>query len=448
MAERPVGDVTRVVIMGAAGRDFHNFNVVYRDNPAYRVVAFTAAQIPNIAGRTYPPALAGRLYPNGIPIVPEADLPRLIRDERIDWAMLSYSDLSHEEVMHRASIVLAAGASFGLLGPDATMLASPVPVVAVCAVRTGVGKSALARYILTWFRDRRRRVVAVRHPMPYGDLERQVLQRFTCEADLVEAQVTVEEREEYEPYLERGATVFAGVDYGRVIAAAAQEAEVIVWDGGNNDFPLVRPDLHIVLLDAHRPGHELRYHPGETNFRMADLIVISKVDSAPPENVERLLASVRAVRPGVPVALAELEVTCADADLIAGKRVVLVEDGPTLTHGGMGMGAGTIAARRYGAAAVVDARPYAVGTVAAAMAEYPHLTGEVPALGYSPAQLADLEETLRRVPADTVVDATPASLSRLLRLDKPIADVRYEFRERGHTVEAALEEFDARRIAV
>jgi predicted GTPase len=326
------------------------------------------------------------------------------------------------------------------------MLPSPVPVIAVCAVRTGVGKSALARHIVAWLRDRGRRVVAIRHPMPYGDLEKQAAQRFAAYGDLAAARVTVEEREEYEPYVAMGATVYAGVDYGRILDAARQEADVIVWDGGNNDFPLIRPDLHITLLDAHRPGHELRYHPGEANFRMAGVLIISKVDSAPAENLDELLTSVHAVRPGVPIILADLEVSCGDHHLIAGQRVVLVEDGPTLTHGGMAMGAGTVAARRYGAAEIVDARPYAVGAVAEVMRAFPHLQGEIPALGYSPQQLADLEETLRRVPADTVVDATPADLSRLLRLNKPIADVRYEFSPRGSKLEMVLELFESKAI--
>jgi predicted GTPase len=436
----------RVVIMVAAGRDFHNFNTVYRDDPASTVVAFTAAQIPDIAGRRYPARLAGARYPEGIPIVPESELPALIKAEKVDLVHLSYSDLSHEEVMHKASVVLAAGATFSLLGPKATMLPSPAPVIAVCAVRTGVGKSALARHIVAWLRDRGHRVVAMRHPMPYGDLEQQAVQRFATDGDLAAARVTVEEREEYEPYVAMGATVYAGVDYARILDAARREADVIVWDGGNNDFPFIRPDLHFTLLDAHRPSHELHYHPGEANFRMAGVLVISKVDSAPPENVEALLTTIHAVRPGVPVMLADLEVSCADHHLIEGQRVVLVEDGPTLTHGGMAVGAGTIAARRYGAAELVDARPYAVGSVAEIMQAFPHLQGEVPALGYGPQQLADLEETLRRVPADTVIDATPADLSRLLRLNKPIANVRYEFRPRGSKLETVLELFEMKEL--
>jgi predicted GTPase len=410
------------------------------------VVAFTAAQIPDIAGRRYPAALAGRLYPEGIPIHPEDDLTAIIRREGVARVFLSYSDLRHEDVMHKASIVMAAGASFGLLGPEATMLKAAVPVVSVCAVRTGVGKSALSRHVLKWFARRGHRVVAVRHPMPYGDLEQQAVQRFAAWEDLDRARVTIEEREEYEPYIENGAVVFAGVDYGRILKRAEVEADVLLWDGGNNDFPFYRPDLQFVLLDAHRPGHETAYHPGETNFRMADVLVVSKVDSAPPENVEALLATVRAVRPGVPIVMAELDVVADRPDLVAGKRVVIVEDGPTLTHGGMKTGAGTVAARRYGAAQVVDARPYAVGAIADAFRKFGHLEGEVPAMGYGPQQIADLEATLKAVPADAVLDATPASLTRLIEVDKPLVQVTYEFEERGAELPGILERFEKERL--
>jgi predicted GTPase len=437
---------TRIVIMGAAGRDFHNFNTVFRDDPSCAVVAFTAAQIPDIAGRTYPASLAGPLYPAGIPIHPEQDLAEIIRRERVDWVFLSYSDLPHPEVMHKASIAMAAGASFGLLGPDATMLKAAVPVVSVCAVRTGVGKSALSRHVLKWLAARGHRVVAVRHPMPYGDLEKQAVQRFATWEDLDRASVTIEEREEYEPYVESGAVVFAGVDYGRILKAAEAEADVVLWDGGNNDLPFFRSDLHIVLLDAHRPGHETAYHPGETNFRMADVLVLSKVDSAPPENVDAVLKSARAVRPGVPILLAELDVRVDHPELVSGKRVVIVEDGPTLTHGGMKTGAGTVAARRYGAKEIVDARPYAVGAIAAAFHEFPHLEGEVPAMGYSPRQIRDLAATLNAVPADVVLDATPAALTRLLTVGKPLVQVSYEFKERGAGLVAILERFETQRL--
>lgn len=432
--------------MGAAGRDFHNFNVVFRGDPAQRVVAFTAAQIPDIAGRRYPPSLAGPLYPDGIPIYPEADLPRLIRDERVDWVYFAYSDVAHDEVMHRASVALAAGASFGFLGPDATMLKATTPVVSVGAVRTGVGKSPLSRFLARWFRGRGHRVVVIRHPMPYGDLGRQAVQRFDSYSTLDEANVSIEEREEYEPYIEMGVPVYAGVDYAAVLQGAQAVGDVILWDGGNNDFPFVRPDLHIVLLDPHRAGHELTYHPGETNLRLADVLVVSKVDSADPTNVERVVATAHAVRPGVPVVLGELEVTTDAPERLAGRRVVLVEDGPTLTHGGMAMGAGTVAARRYGAAEIVDARPYAVGSIAEVFREFPHLAGEIPAMGYGPQQVKDLEATLERVPADVVVDATPVNLARLIRLTKPIVDVSYEFRERGSKLEEILAEFEGRAL--
>jgi predicted GTPase len=432
--------------MGAAGRDFHNFNTVFRDDPAWAVVAFTAAQIPDIAGRRYPPSLAGSRYPDGIPIHPEEDLVRLVREERVDWVFLSYSDLSHEDVMHKASIALAAGASFALLGPDATMLKAAVPVLSVCAVRTGAGKSPLSRHLVGWLAGRGHRVVVVRHPMPYGDLERQAVQRFARYEDLEAARATIEEREEYEPHLEQGAVVFAGVDYGRILEAAQREADVILWDGGNNDFPFYRPDLHLVVLDAHRPGHELAFHPGETNLRMADVLVVSKVDSAPAGNVDRVRANVRAVRPEAPVLLAELEVTADRPELIQGRRVVIVEDGPTLTHGGMSMGAGTVAARRYGAARVVDARPHGVGAIAEAFRAFPHLDGEVPAMGYGEKQVADLAATLNAVPADAVLDATPVALGRLMRLDKPIVDVTYRFKERGAELPRILERFERERL--
>lgn len=440
------GRPERVVVMGAAGRDFHNFNTVFRDDPAWRVVAFTAAQIPDIAGRRYPAALAGALYPEGIPIHPEEELPGIIRDQGVDWVFLCYSDLRHDEVMHKASTAMAAGASFGLLGPDATMLKANVPVLSVCAVRTGVGKSAFSRHLVAWLSGRGHRVVAVRHPMPYGDLERQAVQRFARYEDLDEAKATIEEREEYEPYIERGVVVFAGVDYGRILAAAEREADVILWDGGNNDFPFYRPDLQFVLLDAHRPGHELAFHPGETNFRMADVLVVSKVDSAPPENVEAVLQNVRRLRPNTPVVLGELEVAVDHPDLITGKRVVIVEDGPTLTHGGMKTGAGTVAARRHGAAAVVDARPHGVGALAEVFREFPHLDGEVPAMGYGPRQIADLEATLNAVPADAVLDATPVALSRLIRVNKPLVQVTYDFRERGAELPHILERFARERL--
>jgi predicted GTPase len=440
----PGGGLTpeRVIIMGAAGRDFHNFNTVFRDNPAYQVVAFTAAQIPNIAGRHYPASLAGRLYPDGVPIHPEERLAEMIAEQCVDWVYLSYSDLPHVEVMHVASTVLAAGANFGLLGPRETMLQAAVPVIAVCAVRTGAGKSPLSRHVARWLQARGHRVVAIRHPMPYGDLERQAVQRFACLDDLDAADATVEEREEYEPFVEAGVVVYAGVDYARIVRTAEPEADVIVWDGGNNDFPFVRPDLHVVVLDALRPGHELAYHPGETNFRMADVLVVAKVGSAPAEHVEAILANARTVRPTAPIVLADLDIVADGPELIVGKRVVVVEDGPTLTHGGMATGAGTVAAERFGADEIVDPRPHAVGSLAETFHAFPHLTRAIPAMGYSPSQLRDLEATLRAIPADAIIDATPANLDRLITLGTPIIDVRYEFRERGDTFRHLLEAFE------
>jgi predicted GTPase len=434
---------TRIVIMGAAGRDFHDFNMKFRDDPSSQIVAFTAAQIPNIADRRYPPALAGKLYPDGIPIHPEAELAELIRRERVDQVYFSYSDVPHIDVMHKASIVLAAGASFGMLGPDATMLRASLPTISVCAVRTGVGKSALSRFIVRSLREQGHRVSAVRHPMPYGDLEKQASQRFSNYESLDIANATIEEREEYEPYIAMGATVFAGVDYSIVLEQAEQHADVVLWDGGNNDLPFFRPDLHFVMLDALRPGHEIAYHPGEANFRMADVIVINKVDSAPPENVAELLARAAALRPDVPVVQGTLELRIDDPDAIRGARVVIVGDGPTLTHGGMATGAGSVAATRFGAGQIVDARPFAVGTLADTFASYPHLGQEVPAMGYSKEQIRDLEETLRRTPADVVLDATPAVLSRRLRLDQPVINVEYDFAERGNDLMPILKRFMA-----
>jgi len=437
----------RVVILGAAGRDFHDFNLRFRDDPSSRVVAFTAAQIPDIDDRRYPPSLAGRLYPDGIPIRPEAELAELIRDEAIDDVYFAYSDVRHEEVMHRASIALAAGASFGILGPRETMLEAAVPVLSVCAVRTGVGKSALSRFIVRWLLDRGLRVAAVRHPMPYGDLERQAVQRFACDADLDAAETTIEEREEYEPYVAMGATIYAGVDYAAILERAQRDVDVIVWDGGNNDLPFFRPDLHLVMLDAHRPGHELAYHPGEANFRMADVIVINKVDSAPASQVDELAARAASMRPEAPVVFGEMTLSMTDPEALRGRRIVIVGDGPTLTHGGLATGAGSLAARRHGAGEIVDARPFAVGSIADTYAKFPHLGPEVPAMGYSPQQIRDLEQTLRATPADLVLDATPASLSKRVRLDVPIVGVEYAFAERGSVLPDLLERFLAQHLA-
>jgi predicted GTPase len=417
----------RVLIMGAAGRDFHVFNTVFRDDPEATVVAFTAAQIPGIAGRRYPPELAGPRYREGIPIEPEDALEQLIRDLAVDRVVFAYSDVSHEHVMHAASRALAAGADFSLYGPRRTMLRSRRPVVAVGAVRTGSGKSQTTRYLARRLEAAGLRTVVVRHPMPYGDLVAQRVQRFAEAADLDRHRVTIEEREEYEPHLEAGRVVYAGVDYAEIVRAAEAEAEVLLWDGGNNDFPFLAPNLFVVVADPLRPGHELRYHPGETNLRLADVVVINKVDSAEPAAVRRVRASVEAANPRA--AIVEARSAIAVDRPIAGLRVAVVEDGPTLTHGEMTYGAGVVAARRFGAAEIVDPRPYAVGSIAETLAAHPRLERLIPAMGYGEAQVADLRRTLEAMPVDVVLSASPIDLGRLLRLDRPVVRVRYELEE-------------------
>jgi len=417
--------------MGAAGRDFHNFNTVYRDDPESEVVAFTATQIPYISDRTYPRSLAGPLYPKGIPIVPEAELHDLVWGERIDEVIFSYSDVSHEHVMHQASISLAAGADFRLLGPAKTMLPSSKPVVAVCAARTGAGKSQTTRRVVRILKGSGQNVVVVRHPMPYGDLEAQRAQRFASYADLEAAKVTVEEREEFEPHIDNGTVVYCGVDYEEILESAEKEADVIVWDGGNNDLPFYRPDAHITVVDPLRAGHERRYHPGEANVRMAHAIVINKVDTATEDQVLRVETSVRALNPSATIVKARSPITIqGDVDL-AGKKVLVVEDGPTLTHGEMEYGAGVVAARRGGAAEIIDPRPYAVGTIAETYEKYPDVGALLPAMGYSDEQVADLAETINRTPADVVVIATPVDLRRLADIKKPAVRVSYELEEEG-----------------
>jgi predicted GTPase len=418
----------RVLILGAAGRDFHNFNVVYRDDPAVEVVAFTAAQIPGIAGRRYPSALAGPRYPDGIPIEPEAELKRLIRERRVDQVVFAYSDVSHEHVMHLASRALAAGADWVLLGPTRTMLRPTKPVVAVCAVRTGCGKSAVSRRVAEILRARGRRVVVVRHPMSYGDLVAARVQRFADLADLDRAGVTIEEREEYEPHLEAGSVVFAGVDYGAVLARAEAEADTIVWDGGNNDLPFFAPAVHLCVVDPHRPGHESRYHPGEANLRMADVAVVAKVDTAPPEAVQATRAAIRALNPRAAIVDVRMPIRVDTPDAIRGKRVLVVEDGPTLTHGGMAGGAGTLAARRHGGI-LVDPRPWAHGSLAEAFRTYPALGPVLPATGYSRAQVAELQATVDAVPCDLVLLGTPIDLGRLITIRHPVLRVRYDAEE-------------------
>ncbi len=429
----------RVIIMGAAGRDFHNFNLVFRDNPAYRVVAFTATQIPDIEGRLYPPELAGQFYPEGIPIYPEDDLPDLIRQLDADEVVFAYSDVSHEYVMHKASIALAAGADFRFQGPKSTMLEAEVPVVAVCAARTGSGKSQTTRRVASILGRAGKRVVVVRHPMPYGDLRQQVCQRFASYADLDRYQCTIEEREEYEPHLDRGIVVYAGVDYAHILAQAQAEADVLLWDGGNNDVPFFRPDLHIVVVDPHRAGHEVRYHPGETNVRMADVVVINKIDTADLDAVSRVRDNIQAVNPRATIVEAASPIFVEDPEAIRGKRVLVVEDGPTLTHGEMAYGAGVVAARRFGAAEIVDPRPYAVGSIAKTYATYPNTGPVLPAMGYSQTQIAELEATIRATPCDLVIAATPIDLRRLINVDKPVDRVRYELQEIGRpTLEDVL----------
>ncbi len=430
----------RVVILGAAGRDFHNFNVLYRGHPEFRVVAFTAAQIPNIAGRVYPPSLAGPGYPDGIPIVPEATLADLVRRERVDDVMLAYSDLPHVEVMHKASIALAAGASFLLGGPRETMLRSTRPVISVCAVRTGAGKSPLTRYISRTLRGMGKRIAIVRHPMPYGDLAAQAVQRFASLEDLDRANCTIEEREEYEPHLREGAVVFAGVDYEPILRRAEGEADIVLWDGGNNDLPFYAPDLSFVVADPHRAGHELLYHPGEANFRMAQAIVVSKTDSAPAENVRTVEANAARVNPGAKKLRGGLTLTAEGTDRLRGRRVLVVEDGPTVTHGGLGFGAGTLVARRSGAE-ILDARAFAVGSIARVYEEYPHLERILPAMGYGPQQVHDLEETIQRSNAEYVIDGSPVDLRRLVHVRPEIVNVVYDFQDIDGAVAKILEEF-------
>jgi len=420
-----------VLIMGAAGRDFHNFNVAFRQNPETRVVAFTATQIPNIEGRVYPAELAGPNYPAGIPIYPEADLTRLITELEVDQVVFAYSDVTHTYVMHKASQALAAGADFALLGPRSTEIASSKPVVSVCAARTGSGKSQTSRRVAEILRDAGRRVAAIRHPMPYGNLLRQAAQRFASYEDLEAADCTIEEREEYEPHLARGVLVFAGVDYERILRMAEKEVDVILWDGGNNDLPFYRSDLHIVVVDPHRPGHELAYHPGEANVRRADVIIINKVDTATPEGVAQVHHNLTELNPAALVIEADSPIFVDNAEAIRGKRVLVVEDGPTLTHGEMAYGAGWVAAQRFGAAEIVDPRPYAVGTIAQTYAKYPTTGNVLPAMGYGDAQVRELEQTINNASADLVLIGTPIDLGRLLDLNKPAQRVRYELQERG-----------------
>ncbi|MEM2522963.1 MAG: cyclic 2,3-diphosphoglycerate synthase [Candidatus Bathyarchaeia archaeon] len=432
----------RVIIMGAAGRDFHNFNVYFRDNDAYEVIAFTATQIPGIEGRIYPPELAGKNYPKGIPIYPEEDLERLIREYNVDEVVFAYSDVSHEYVMHRASIALANGADFRLMGPKTTMLKANVPVVSVGAVRTGCGKSQTSRQIAKILKDKGLNVIVVRHPMPYGDLRKQVCQRFATHEDLDRHGCTIEEREEYEPHLDNGVIVYSGVDYEKILREAEKEADVIVWDGGNNDVPFYKPNLHIVVADPHRAGHELTYHPGEANLRMANVVIINKVDTAPVENVNHVKENIRKVNPNAIILEAASPITADTPELIKGKRVLVIEDGPTLTHGDMPYGAATILAKQLGASELVDPRPYAVGSIREAYEEYPHLGAVLPALGYGEKQIAELDETISHTPCDVVVIGTPVDLRRVIKINKPTVRVKYELKVLGPTsLEQILDRF-------
>jgi predicted GTPase len=425
---------TRVIIMGAAGRDFHNFNVYWKKRADVEVVCFTATQIPDIAGRVYPPVLAGPQYPQGIPIYAEDRLDDLIREHRVDQVTFAYSDVSHEFVMHQACRVNAAGAEFVLLGAGQTMLESTKPVIAVCAVRTGSGKSQTSRRVTRILKEMGKKVAVVRHPMPYGDLAKQAVQRFANVADMDAAQCTIEELEEYEPHTAMGNVVFAGVDYEAILRRAEQEADVVLWDGGNNDTSFYRPDLNIVVADPHRPGHELRYYPGETNVRMADIVVLNKVDSASPEAVREVEANVRALNPRATLLRADSPVTVKDPGAIKGKRVLIIEDGPTLTHGEMRYGAGMVAARKLGAAEIVDPRPYAQGSIKQVFQKYSHLTQILPAMGYGARQVAELSATINAVPCDVVLIATPIDLGRVLKIDKPSTRATYELEEHDPSV--------------
>jgi len=419
----------KVLILGAAGRDFHNFNVLFRNNPDYQVVAFTATQIPDIAGRRYPPELAGRLYPEGIPIFEEKDMESLIAQHKIDAVVFSYSDVSHQTLMHLASRAVAANADFWLLGTEHTQIRSSIPVISVCAVRTGCGKSPVSRLVAAVLRRLGRRPVVIRHPMPYGDLAAQAVQRFATMADLDLQQCTIEEREEYEPHISQGTVVYAGVDYEKILRQAEKEADVILWDGGNNDTSFYVSNLEIVVVDPHRPGHELSYFPGEVNLRRADAIVINKVDTAEQRDIETVRQNIKLHNPRAVVFEMACRVSVPDPSLVKGRRVLVVEDGPTLTHGEMPYGAGVVAARQYGAAALVDARPYAVGSIRSTYERYRHLTNLLPAMGYSAIQRHELEETIRRTPCDLVLIATPIDLARVIKLDKPNLRVTYEVEE-------------------
>ena len=424
-------DKQRIIIMGAAGRDFHNFNVYFRENTAYDVVGFTATQIPNIEGRLYPGSIAGDLYPDGIPIFPEDDLVPLLDEHSIDQVIFAYSDISHEYVMHLASRVIAAGVDFRLMGTHNTQVKSVKPVVSICAARTGSGKSQTSRYVAETLIDHGYKVAAIRHPMPYGDLAKQAVQRFATYDDLDLHECTIEEREEYEPYIDRGMIVYAGVDYEKILRQAEAEVDIILWDGGNNDLPFYVSDLQIVVVDPHRPGHELKYHPGEANVIAADVIVINKIDTAEEESIAAVRENVAGLNPGATVIEAASPIHLEDGQSIEGKRVLVVEDGPTLTHGGMAFGAGWIAAERFGAKEIVDPRPFAVGSIREVYIKYPSTGKVLPAMGYGDAQIGELEETINASDVDLVIIGTPIDLGRILKIDKPTVRVRYDLESTG-----------------
>lgn len=432
----------KVVIMGAAGRDFHNFNTVFRDNEKYEIVAFTATQIPDIEGRRYPPSLAGDLYPEGIPIVHENKLSQIIEDEHIDEVIFSYSDVPHEYVMHKGSLVNAAGADFVLLGNNETMIKSQKPLISICAVRTGSGKSQTTRKIVSELAKKDKKVVTIRHPMPYGDLEKQAVQRFADYDDLDKHECTIEEREEYEPYIDEGLIIYAGVDYGKILMEAEKEADIIVWDGGNNDTPFYRPDLHFVVFDPHRVGHESRYHPGETNSYMADIAIINKCDSAPQENIERLEENIKKINPRAEIFRADSILKVESPEKIKGKKALVIEDGPTVTHGEMPFGAGKLAAEKYGALSLADPIESAVGSIKETFIKYSHLEDVLPAMGYGDEQMKDLEKTIENSDCEIVVSGTPIDLNRVINVSKPMVHVKYELElhEKG-ALEKILKDF-------
>ncbi len=421
----------KTIIMGAAGRDFHVFNTYFRDNELYEVVAFTATQIPNIEGRKYPAVLAGRLYSDGIPIYTEEKLQSLIREHNVGQVVFAYSDISHRDIMHKASTVLAAGADFRLMGSKNTSIKSSKPVISICATRTGVGKSQTTRAVCKILKQKGKKVVAIRHPMPYGDLSKQICQRFASYEDLDLHQCTIEEREEYEPHIDNGIIVYAGVDYEVILKEAEKEADVIIWDGGNNDFPFYHTDLHIVLADPLRPGHEMLYHPGETNLKMADVIIINKIDSANADDINMVRENIEDANPHAVVIEAASPINIDQPEMVKGKRVLIIEDGPTLTHGGMGFGAGFVAARKFGAGDVIDAKPFAVGSIKETYEKFPHLNKVLPAMGYGKQQMEELEETINSIDCDVVLSGTPIDITRVIKPNKPIIRVRYELQEIG-----------------